>query len=195
MQLLILWGAKHQFMSLTELTNRKVWFDGTSQVDPDMVPELFLHGVSPENIAVNYLNEDIKKFNTLSDIQIAHSKNQNRVFSYDWNVPEKYLDLNISAYAEGKLELYLQKISNTLTENDVNNYFVRLKQELQEIQNRNMNQLFCCLVYVLQTLKETNTVWGVGRGSSCASLVLFLIGIHKVDPVKFGIPATEFFHD
>src|SRR5574339_383148 len=113
-------------MSLTELANRKVWFDGTNQVDPDMVPELFLHGVRPENIAVNFLNSDIKKFNTLSDIQISDSKSDNRPFSYNWDVPEKFLEMNIAGYAEGKLELYLEKLGTKLTPELAESYFDRL---------------------------------------------------------------------
>jgi DNA polymerase III alpha subunit len=33
----------------------------------------------------------------------------------------------------------------------------------------------------------------VGRGSSVASYVLFLIGVHKIDPIKYELPIEEFF--
>lgn len=180
-------------MSLTELTNRKVWFDGTNQVDPDMVPELFLNGVKPENVAVNYFNSDIKKFNTLSEIQIEANKSANKPFSYEWDVPHTYLALELTEYVETKLALFLNEKQFDKAEQE--KYILRLKTELKYVEQYDMGKLFRTLVYVLDTLKSSNTVWGVGRGSSCASLILFLIGIHKVDPVKFGIPATEFFHD
>jgi DNA polymerase III alpha subunit len=180
-------------MSLTELTNRKVWFDGTNQVDPDMVPELFLHGVKPANIAVNYLNADIKKFNQLSEVQISANKTENNLFSMDWDVPHAYLEIELNQYVETKLALMLhaKKFDTALQEK----YILRLQTELKYVKQYNMESLFRTLIYVLDTLRASNTVWGVGRGSSCASLILYLIGIHKVDPVKFGIPATEFFHD
>jgi DNA polymerase III alpha subunit len=41
-------------------------------------------------------------------------------------------------------------------------------------------------------MKERNIVWGVGRGSSVASYVLFLIGTHKVDSVKYELDFNEF---
>jgi DNA polymerase III alpha subunit len=47
--------------------------------------------------------------------------------------------------------------------------------------------------YVVDTLRENNIVWGVGRGSSVASYVLHLIGVHKIDSIKYNIPIEEFF--
>ena len=47
--------------------------------------------------------------------------------------------------------------------------------------------------YVVDTLRANNVVWGVGRGSSVASYVLFIIGVHKIDSVKYKLPINEFF--
>jgi DNA polymerase III alpha subunit len=47
--------------------------------------------------------------------------------------------------------------------------------------------------YVVDTLRSNNIVWGVGRGSSVASYVLFIIGVHKIDSVKYKLPINEFF--
>jgi len=47
--------------------------------------------------------------------------------------------------------------------------------------------------YIVDTLRANNILWGVGRGSSVASYVLFLIGIHKVDSIKYNLPIEEFF--
>jgi DNA polymerase III alpha subunit len=34
-------------------------------------------------------------------------------------------------------------------------------------------------------------VWGVGRGSSCASLVFYIMGVHDVNPLKYTLPFSE----
>jgi DNA polymerase III alpha subunit len=47
--------------------------------------------------------------------------------------------------------------------------------------------------YVVDTLRNNQVVWGVGRGSSVASYVLFIIGVHKIDSVKYKLPINEFF--
>jgi len=41
--------------------------------------------------------------------------------------------------------------------------------------------------------EENKVVWGTGRGSSCASYILYLIGIHQVDSVKYDLDLGEFF--
>ena len=48
------------------------------------------------------------------------------------------------------------------------------------------------LIYFVNILRENNVVWGVGRGSSVASFCLFLIGIHKINPMLYNLDITEF---
>ena len=48
------------------------------------------------------------------------------------------------------------------------------------------------MVYLVDFMRENNIVWGVGRGSSVASYVLYLIGVHKVDSVQFDLDYHEF---
>ena len=48
------------------------------------------------------------------------------------------------------------------------------------------------LIYFVDTLRANNIVWGVGRGSSVASLCLFLIGVHKINPLQYNLDITEF---
>ena len=48
------------------------------------------------------------------------------------------------------------------------------------------------LKYLVDTMRENNVVWGVGRGSSVASYILYLLGVHKVDSIKYGLDIHEF---
>ena len=41
-------------------------------------------------------------------------------------------------------------------------------------------------------MRKNNIVWGVGRGSSVASFVLFLIGVHKINSLYYDISIDEF---
>jgi DNA polymerase III alpha subunit len=66
-------------------------------------------------------------------------------------------------------------------------------QELELFVKNGMYDLLHVMKYVVDTLRENNVVWGVGRGSSVASYVLHLIGVHKIDSVKYNIPIEEFF--
>jgi DNA polymerase III alpha subunit len=69
----------------------------------------------------------------------------------------------------------------------------RVETELKEYERRNLFDILRVLIFVIDEFKKQNIVWGVGRGSSCASYILFLIEVHSVDPVKYSIPLAEFF--
>lgn len=45
---------------------------------------------------------------------------------------------------------------------------------------------------LIDKLKSDNKVWGVGRGSSCASYILYLLGVHDIDSVLYDIDFREF---
>ena len=69
----------------------------------------------------------------------------------------------------------------------------RVSIELKEFEKRNLIMLLKQVKYIVDTLRSNNIVWGVGRGSSVASLVLHILGVHKIDPIKYNIPLNEFF--
>jgi len=48
------------------------------------------------------------------------------------------------------------------------------------------------MIYIVDMMRKNNLVWGVGRGSSVASYVLYLIGIHKIDSLKYNLNIEEF---
>jgi DNA polymerase III alpha subunit len=68
----------------------------------------------------------------------------------------------------------------------------RVTEELIAFKERNMLDLLRWLKYFVDTCREKNIVWGVGRGSSVASYVLFLIGVHKIDSIKYNLDWQEF---
>ena len=55
-----------------------------------------------------------------------------------------------------------------------------------------MINLLRYMIYLVDFMRENGIVWGVGRGSSVASYVLYLIGVHKIDSIKFGLDWREF---
>ena len=69
----------------------------------------------------------------------------------------------------------------------------RLNQELSLFKKHNMIPVLKTMKFIVDTLKKNNIVWGVGRGSSVASYALYLIGVHRVDSVKYSLPINEFF--
>ena len=173
----------------TELRDRVLFFDGTSQVTPDLVPEMLLAGVPISKIAVTEEDEEVKAFNMISDEVISVGHVPSTDFNLTWKIPKRYNEINLPGYLLKTLAAKFPDPEKRIP------YAKRLNEELQEIEKRNLEQIVKALIFVVSKFNESGIVYGVGRGSSCASLVLFLIGVHKVDPIKFGIPMTEFFHD
>lgn len=68
----------------------------------------------------------------------------------------------------------------------------RVDEELLLFIQYGMFDLLFYLKYLVDTMRENNIVWGVGRGSSVASYVLYLIGIHKIDSIKYDLDVKEF---
>jgi len=101
-----------------------------------------------------------------------------RELQKNWRMPKEYKDLDIAAYVLGlcKEEHELQRVG----------------EELMLYQERNLFDLLRYLKYLVDTLRKNNIVWGVGRGSSVASYVLFLIGVHKIDAIYYNLNIDEF---
>jgi DNA polymerase III alpha subunit len=95
-----------------------------------------------------------------------------------WFIPQTYRNMDIEEWV----------VAQCPEEN-----YARVVQELQLFKDNDMLPVLNCMKYVVDTLRENNIVWGVGRGSSVASYVLHLIGVHKIDSVKYNIPIEEFF--
>jgi DNA polymerase III alpha subunit len=69
----------------------------------------------------------------------------------------------------------------------------RVNQELDLFIKNGMLDVLYAMQYIVDTLRAKGIVWGVGRGSSVASYVLYLIGVHKIDSIKYNLPIEEFF--
>jgi DNA polymerase III alpha subunit len=68
----------------------------------------------------------------------------------------------------------------------------RIWEELREYEARGMFPLLQYMIYLVDFMRENNIVWGVGRGSSVASYVLYLIGVHRIDSIQYDLDWREF---
>lgn len=95
-----------------------------------------------------------------------------------WYMPDEYKNMDIALWVLNKCE----------TEAELQ----RAGEELFLYQEMNLFMLLRYLKYLVDTMRKHNIVWGVGRGSSTASYVLFLIGIHKINSLYYDLPIEEF---
>ena len=101
-----------------------------------------------------------------------------RINQSSWHMPKEYYNLDIAKWVldQCKTEAELQRAGD----------------ELIKFQERNMFVLLQYLKYLVDTMRKNNVVWGVGRGSSVASFVLFLIGIHRINSLYYQLDIGEF---
>ena len=68
----------------------------------------------------------------------------------------------------------------------------RAGEELLLYQERNLFNLLRYLKYLVDVMKKNHLIWGVGRGSSLASYVLYLLGVHRINSMYYDLDPREF---
>lgn len=129
------------------------------------------------NAAVKVLYSDFKELQQYQqfdfDIEQFDQRNQS-----SWRMPEEYFKLDIARWVldQCKTDPELQRVAD----------------ELLLFQERDLFNLLRWLKYFVDTMRTNNVVWGVGRGSSVASYVLYLIGVHKINSMYYDLDISEF---
>lgn len=96
----------------------------------------------------------------------------------NWFMPDEYKNLDIAEHV----------LSLCRTQEELQ----RVGHELLMFQERNLFDLLRYLKYLVDTMKQNNLIWGVGRGSSVASYVLYLLGVHRIDSMFYDLDPSEF---
>lgn len=96
----------------------------------------------------------------------------------NWFMPAEYQSFNI--------ESWLKDQCRSVTE--IN----RVQEELELYTSYQLLDLLRYLKYLVDVLRDNNIVWGVGRGSSVCSFILYLVGINKINPLVYNLSINEF---
>jgi len=121
--------------------------------------------------------QNVPKFIKHYDLQLS-VEDYDHLQQMNWLMPDEYKNMDIAKYIldQCKDDAELQ----------------RAGQELLLFQERDMFDLLKYLKYLVDVMRENNVVWGVGRGSSVSSFVLYLIGIHKINSLYYDLSIEEF---
>jgi DNA polymerase III alpha subunit len=95
-----------------------------------------------------------------------------------WHMPAEYLELDIAQHVLGLCTAQEE--------------LQRVGQELLLYQERDLFNLLRYLKYFVDTMRKNGVVWGLGRGSSVASYILYLLGVHKINSLYYDLPIEEF---
>ncbi len=174
----------------TELKEYTLWYDGVVEIPPSILESMIIKNIAIDNLAVTEIDSDIIKFNKLSFSKISTKSDIDPdKINFDWDIPEEYKKIDINQYVMSVSTEKLKHFSGIELEKRIS----RIKEELYEYKKRDLFSVLQTLIFIIDQFKKNNIVWGVGRGSSCASYVLYLLNVHSVDVIKYNIPLREFF--
>jgi len=143
-----------------------------------------MNGIDGSNFLINDI--DIDSINAIAETSLVQQylEPQLSIEDFDkqnqnnWYIPEEYKDLDIAEY--------ILSLCNTQEE------LQRCGEELLLYQDKNLFNLLKYLKYLVDIMKENNIIWGVGRGSSVSSYVLYKLGVHKIDSMYYNLDVKEF---
>lgn len=147
--------------------------------DPDLdITRFLIEDPEQYNSSVKSLYAEtslLKRYHNSSEVSLEEFDKTNQMA---WHMPKSYMDLDIAAWVleKCKTEAELQRVG----------------QELILYQERDLFNLLRFMKYLVDTLRQNKLVWGVGRGSSTASYVLYLIGVHRIDSLFYDLDIAEF---
>jgi DNA polymerase III alpha subunit len=151
-----------------------MWTNTTQQ----LVQGVMRHG--PDILEHCQTSDDLNHYiNRLQQEHLNYPIPPQSIDTTDWFIPYEYKTMDILDW------LYQRCPTPEIRE--------RVVEELRLFAKHDMIPVLKTMKYVVDTLRANNVVWGVGRGSSVASYVLFIIGVHKIDSVKYKLPINEFF--
>jgi DNA polymerase III alpha subunit len=96
----------------------------------------------------------------------------------NWHMPKEYCQLDIAVHV--------------LSLCDSEAELQRCGQELLLYQERGLFDLLRYLKYLVDVMRTNNVIWGVGRGSSVASYVLYKLDVHRIDSLHYNLDPHEF---
>jgi hypothetical protein len=133
--------------------------------------------VTQYNDAVAGLYVDFPKLKTAKtfDIPVDEFDQQQQ---NNWYLPEEYKTIDIASLVlnqcNGEAELQ------------------RCGEELILYQERDAFMLLRYMKYLVDTMRKNGIIWGVGRGSSVSSFVLYKLGVHRINSLYYDLDHREF---
>lgn len=155
----------------------------------DLVDMIYSGHIDKCHVVLCEPSDDIDKFNSAMKEQglpeltkyiplDVDQKTFDGACQSEWFMPEEYKNINVHYFVTGRCK--------------TNEELTRAIEELAEFEKRGLFDLLRYMIYLVDYMRENNIVWGVGRGSSVASYVLYLIGVHRVNSIKYNLDWREF---
>ena len=155
----------------------------------DLVDMIYSGHADKVHVVLCDADDDVDRFNAAMEEQgldklqkyiplDVDQKTFDGVCQGEWFMPDEYKELDVVRFLNNR--------QMTVEERQ------RVQEELQAFTERGMIPLLRYMCYLVDYMRENDIVWGVGRGSSVASYVLYLIGVHRINSIQYGLDWREF---
>jgi hypothetical protein len=98
--------------------------------------------------------------------------------SDEWLFPIEYQQIDVHKWLLAKCKTQIE--------------IDRVNEEIALYIERDLLMLLRLFIFLVSYMRENKFIWGVGRGSSVSSYVLYLIGVHRVDSLKYGFDIKDY---
>lgn len=159
-------------------------------ISPESLTELMLRGIDVSNLIVedndvsrNY-NETCIKFDKTDFLfnivsPLGHTpEEENAIRTKNWFISEEIQTIDVRSFL----------LSMCKSEEEIS----RVNHEMDLYEDRDLIPLLQLMIYLVDYFRTNKIVWGVGRGSSVSSFCLYLIGINRINPIKYGLDIKDF---
>lgn len=163
---------------------------GQAILSSDNLRELLLQGKNIGHLNVIF-DEEIERFqkyqSTLLNETVIFLGEPKEELTFDefhekcaeeWVFPAIYQQIDVKQWLLDKCKTQ-QEIS-------------RVQEEYILYEERDLIMLLRLFIFLVDYMRKNNFIWGVGRGSSVSSYILYLIGVHRVDSIKYGLDIKEY---
>lgn len=173
----------------TKLAGRVLWYDGDSAIEPsNLLRAIQQHDVRYVTERSPLVDEYNKHVSTAQEIKVKKQCNE---LTYDWTMPDQYKHLDVVDYLFQAHAILFEGIDSV----EINARERRLAAELVRYEKNQLFDVLRAVIWIINTLTASNTVWGIGRGSSVSSYVLYVIGVHDVDSFAYELDIDDFLHE
>lgn len=170
------------------LNNRTLWFDGiSSYTSNQIVEEMYNNPKLLDCCFITSTDNAIVQYEKESDIVLPIKDSINQL---DTNLsPTIQNDFDIVDYINDK---FLTSLKNGIDENEVLKRYERIEYELMCFIKINKLDYLYTIIHIVNKMKDTKTCWN-SRGSSSASYLLYVLGVHFIDSYFYRLDPKEFF--
>lgn len=177
-----------------DLSKRRLWVDGESTLTKEALYDKILSASDVEQCIIHDFDSEITNYEKLKGIKFKYKKVPNTDFDTRFFIPDRYFSIDLEEYFFKRIKQRTPNY-NGLSIEEKEKRIIRVLDELDKYQQLFLSDVLRLGLFIVDTFKDNGVVWGSGRGSSCASYLLYLIELHDVDSVKYDLTIDEFLRD